>query len=254
MNSGKPGRANRRKAGRSLAIAAAYILAASADHRENAVSVLGLAASALDMSAHAAEPNPWVQLKGEKPALSLDQTTLSGQLMDHLAFEHPNGSRSDWAMSGSLALAQPNLVVMVTRRVQPVAVRSSVVRDMEQFGELKHFPQRYRPAYYALATRFGELRGVAFDVNADGIQKHCIGFHTPGASKLFVRGFFCSNDPAQSLANDVACLVDRIRYVSPTDEEVIKANLAPANVKECGATALDGKNDGAAEKPAKDVL
>jgi len=254
MNPRKPDRANRRKAGRSLAIAVAFILAASAGYRENAVSVLGLAASALDIGAHAAEPNPWVQLKGEKPALSLDQTTLSGQPMDHLAFEHPNGSRSDWAISGSLALAQPNLVLMVTRRVQPVAVRSSVVKDMEQFGELKHFPQRYRPAFYALATRFGELRGVAFDVNADGIQKHCIGFHTPGASKLFVRGFFCSKDPVQSLAKDVACLVDHIRYVSQADEEAIKANLTPANVKECGATALDGKNDGAAEKPAKDVL
>ena len=256
MDPGKldPIRANRCKAGRSLAIAIAFILAASVDYRENAVSVLGLAASALDMGAHAAEPSPWVQLKGEKPALSLDQTTLSGQPMDHFAFEHTNGSRSDWAISGSLALAQPNLVVMVTRRVQPETVRSSVVKDMEKFGELKHFPPRYRPAYYALTTRFGELRGVAFDVNADGIQKHCIGFHTPGASKLFVRGFFCSKDPAQSLAKNVACLVDHIRYVSQADEEVIKANLAPANVKECGATALDGKNDGAAEKPAKDVL
>ena len=252
MSSGKPDRANRRKAGRSLAIAAAFILAASVNYRESVVSVLGLAASALDMGAHAAEPNPWIQLKGDKPALSLDQTTLSGHPMDHLAFEHPNGSRSDWAIAGSLAVAQPNLVVMVTRRVQPVAVRSSVVKDMEQFGELKHFPQRYRPAFYALATRFGELRGVAFDVNADGIQKHCIGFHTPGASKLFVRGFFCSNDSA-NLAKDVACLVDHIRYVSQADEEAIKANLAPANAKECGATALDGKNDGA-EKPPKDVL
>ena len=254
MSSGKPDCANRRKAGRSLAVAAAFILAASVDYRESVVSVLGLAASALDMSAHAAESNPWVQLKGEKPALSLDQTTLSGQPMDDLAFEHPNGSRSDWAISGSLALAQPNLVVMVTRRVQPVAVRSSVVKDMQQFGELKHFPQSYRPPFYVLATRFGELRGVAFDVNADGIQKHCIGFHTPGASKLFVRGFFCSKDPAQGLANDVACLVNHIRYVSQADEEAIKANLAPTNAKECGATALDGKNDGAAEKPAKDVL
>jgi hypothetical protein len=96
--------------------------------------------------------------------------------------------------------------------------------------------------------------GVAFDVNADGIQKHCIGFHTPEASKLFVKGFLCSKDQAQSLAKNVACQVDRIRYVSPADEEVIKANPAPANVKECGATALDGKNDGASDKPEKDVL
>ena len=256
MDSGKLDsiRANRCKAGRSWAIAIAFILAASVDFSKSAVSVLGLAASALDMGAHAAEPSPWVQLKGEKPALSLDQTILSGQPMDHFAFEHTNGSRSDWAISGSLALAQPNLVVMVTRQVQPETVRSSVVKDMERFGELKHFPPRYRPAYYVLTTRFGELRGVAFDVKADGIQKHCIGFHTPGASKLFVRGFFCSNDPVQSLAKNVACLVENIRYVSQADEEVIKANLAPANVKECGAAALDGKNDGAAEKPAKDVL
>ena len=256
MNSGKLDLilVNGCKAGRSLAIALAFILAASVDYRENAVSVLALAASALDMGAHAAEPTPWVQLKGEKPALSLDHTTLSAQHMDHFAFEHTNGSRSDWAISGSLALAQPNLVVMVTRRVQTETLRSSVVKDMDKFGELKQFPPRYRPAYYALTTRFGELRGVAFDVNADGIQKNCIGFHTPGASKLFVRGFFCSKDPSQSLAKNVACLVENIRYVSQADEEAVKANLVPADVKECGATALDGKNDSAAGKPAKDVL
>jgi hypothetical protein len=236
-----PTRAKRCRAGRSSAIVTALILA-------------GSAASVLEMGAHAAEPSPWVQLKGEKSALSLDQTTLSGQPMDHFAFEHSNGSRSDWAISGSQAVAQPNLVVMVARRVKPETVRSSVVRDMEQFRELKHFPPRFRPAFYALTTRFGELRGVAFDVNADGIQKHCIGFHTPGASKLFVRGFFCSRDPAQSSAGNVACLVDHIRYVSQADEELIRTDLAPANVKQCGATALDGRTDGAAEKPAKDVL
>lgn len=256
MNSRKlnPISANRSNSGRSLAITAVFILAVSVGYRENAISVLGLAASALSTSAHAAEPSPWVLLKGEKPALSLDQTALSGQPMDHFEYEHTNGSRSDWAISGSLALAQPNLVVMVTRRVQPETVRSSVVKDMEDFGELKLVPHRYRPVYYALTTRFGELRGVAFDVNADGIEKHCIGFHTPEASKLFIKGFSCSKDEAPSLAKNVACLVDHIRYVRPADEEAIKANLAPANVKECGATALDGKNDGASEKSAKDVL
>src|SRR3990170_3643076 len=153
-----PTRAKRCRAARFSAIVTALVLAASA-------------ASVLDMGAHAAEPSPWIQRKGEKPALSLDQTTLSGQAMDHFAYEHTNGSKSDWAISGSMALAQPNLVVMIVRRVQSRAVRSSVIKDMEYFGELKHFPPRYRPAYYALTTRFGELRGVAFDVNADGIQK-----------------------------------------------------------------------------------
>lgn len=254
MSSGKLNSANRPKAGRSVAIVAALVLVASAESRENAFSVLGLAASALDMGAHAAEASPWIRLKGEKPALSLDQTTFAGRPMDHFAYEHTNGSRSDWAISGSLALAQPNLVVMIVRRVQPHAVRSSVIKDMQYFGELKHFPPRYRSAYYALTTRFGELRGVAFDVNADGIQKHCIGFHTPGASKLFVRGFFCSKDPAQSLPKNAACLVHHIRYVSQADEEAIKTVLAPANDKDCDAIPLDGRNDGVAEKPAKDVL
>jgi hypothetical protein len=142
-----------------------------------------------------------------------------------------------------MALPKPNLVVMIVRRVQPQAVRSSVIKDMEYFGELKHFPPRYRPAYYALTTRFGELRGVAFDVNADGIRKHCIGFHTPAASKLFVRGFFCSEDSATSLPKSVACLVDRIRYVSQADEELIKADLIPADGEKCDAIALDGRTD-----------
>jgi hypothetical protein len=238
----------RRKFGRSLAIAIFLFWAPLVDCPESIIS------SALDMGAHAAEPSPWVQLKGKKPALSLDQTVLSGQPMDHLEYEHINGSRSDWAISGSLALAQPNLIVMVTRRVQPEAGRSSVVKDMEDFGELKLVPHSYRPVYYVLITRFGELRGIAFDVNADGMQKHCIGFHTPEVSKLFVRGFFCSADRTQSLAKNVACLVDHIRYASRADEEVMRADLGPANAKECGAAALDGKNDGASEKPAKDVL
>ena len=256
MNSRKRARifANRSNSGRSLAVVAAFIFAASVGYRENAISVLDLFASALGTSAHAAEPSPWVLLKGEKPALSLDQTALSGQPMDHFEYEHTNGSRSDWAISGSMALAQPNLVVMVTRRVQPETVRSSVVKDMEDFGELKLVPHRYRPVYYALTTRFGELRGVAFDVNADGIEKHCIGFHTPDATKLFIKGFSCSKDEARSLAKNVACLVDHIRYVRPADEEAIKADLAPANIKECGATALDGNHDDASEKYAKDAL
>jgi hypothetical protein len=174
--------------------------------------------------------------------------------MDHFSFEHTNGSKSDWAISGSQAVAQPNLAVMIVRRVKLETVRSSVVRDMEHFRELKQFPPRYRPGFYALTSRFGELRGVAFDVTADGIQKHCIGFHTPGASKLFVRGFFCSKDPAESSPKNVACLVDHIRYVSQADEELVRADLAPANVKECGATALDGRAGGATETPAKDQI
>jgi hypothetical protein len=111
----------------------------------------------------------------------------------------------------------------------------------------------YRPMYYALATRLGELRGVIFDVNADGVQKHCVGFHKPVSNKVFVKGFVCSRDPADVTPQNAACLVDRIRFVRPADEAALKSSLAPGESRNCGATLLDPQND-ASEKTAKDTL
>ena len=97
----------------------------------------------------------------------------------------------------------------------------------------------YRPTYYALNTRFGELRGIRFDVSADGIRKYCVGFHKPISNLVLVKGFVCAPDPADAAPQWVACLIDRIRFVHSADEEAMKASLEPDEAKDCGVTALD---------------
>jgi len=155
--------------------------------------------------------------------------------------------------SGSLALGAPNITLMITRQTKPKPIRYSVLRNLEELSELKLVPHQYQPMYYTLDTRFGELRGVIFDVNADGIKKRCVGFHKPTGNRVFVKGFVCGRDQAEVTPQKVACVIDRIRFSNAADDEAMKASLADGEAKECGALLLDPKYD-AVEKSAKESL
>lgn len=203
--------------------------------------------------AHAAETSPWALLSGERPTLSLDKTSFADQPAENYAYGHTNGSRNDWVQSGSLALVSPNITLMITRQTQPKPIRYSVVRNLEELSELKLVQHSYRPMYYAMDTRFGELRGVIFDVNADGVKKRCVGFHKPVSNKIFVKGFVCARDQAEVTPQKVACLIDRVRYADPETDNAVKASLAPGEAKDCAATLLD-PTEAAGDKGAKESL
>ncbi|UZE51082.1 hypothetical protein ONR75_10955 [Rhodopseudomonas sp. P2A-2r] len=202
-----------------------------------AIGSISLAASSAN-----AEQNPWVQLKGEKPALSLSQTIFAAKQTDNSAFRNDTGGRSDWIQSGTMATPEPNITVFITRRQEARTVRNSVVQDLEDLAELKGIQKNFRPAYYELATWLGTLRGVSFAVNADGILKQCMGFHKPGTSKVYIKGFICSSDEQVVLPEQVACLVDKLRFPQPEDVASTRLLLGVESRTECGGHRLEPKN------------
>lgn len=187
----------------------------------------------------AAAPDAWVELRGEKSALSLDQTSFAGQPTESTVYVHRDGSRNDWIRSGGLPLASPNITFSIVRQTRAKPLTWNVIRNLESIDELRMVQHSYRPIYYALNTRFGELRGVQFDVTADGVRKTCVGFHKPLSNLVFAKGFVCAPDGADATPERVACLIDRIRFASPTDEEAMKSRTEPDEAKPCGATVLD---------------
>jgi hypothetical protein len=216
-----------------------------------AIGSIGLAAG----FARAAEQNPWVQLKGERPALSLDQTIFAGRQTDNSAFRHDTDGRSDWIQSGTMATSEPNITVVITRHQEAKTIRYSVVKDLDDLAELKAIQKNFKPIYYELATRLGMLRGVVFEVNADGLLKQCVGFHKPGTSKVYIKGFVCSTDEQTVIPERVACLVDKLRFTQPEAEASTKLLLGIEPTAECGANRLEPKSrtdrpnvDGARER------
>jgi hypothetical protein len=181
----------------------------------------------------------WVEVKNEKPALSLDRTSFAGQPTKAATYLHTDGSRNDWIKAGALLQTSPNVNVSIVRQTVAKPLTYTVVRNLEDIAELGMVWHSYRPTYYALNTRFGELRGIMFDVAADGIRKYCVGFHKPVSTLVLVKGYVCAQDAAEATPPRVACLIDQIRFVSPIDEEAIRTSLEPDEAKGCGATALD---------------
>jgi hypothetical protein len=181
----------------------------------------------------------WVEVKNEKPALSLDLTSFAGLPTKATTYLCKDGSRNDWIKAGAMMLASPNVNLSIVRQTEAKPLTYTGVSNLEDIPELGTVWHSYRPTSYAMNTRFGELRGVVFDVAADGIRKYCVGFHKPVSSLVFVRGYVCAPHAADATPQQVACLIDRIRFASPLDEEAIKASLEPDQAKQCGATALD---------------
>lgn len=193
----------------------------------------------LSTRAQAAGPDAWVELIDQKPALSLDRTSFAGQAVKITTYVHSDGSRNDWISAGTFPLASPNITFSIVRQTKAKPLTYSVIRNLEDISELRMVRHQYRPTYYALNTRFGELRGVKFDVSADGTRKYCVGFHKPISNMVFVKGFACAPDAADVTPQRVACLVDQIRFINPADEQAMQASLEPDEARECGATALD---------------
>jgi len=102
-----------------------------------------------------------------------------------------DGSRNDWIRAGSFPLNSPNLTFSIVRQTKAKPLTVSLTRNLEDIAEVRLVRHTYRPGYYALSTRLGELRGVRFDVNADGIRKYCLGFHKPVSNLVFVKGYVC---------------------------------------------------------------
>jgi hypothetical protein len=197
---------------------------------------------------NAGRPDAWIEVKNEKPVLSLDRTSFAGQPAKVTSYVHNDGSRNDWIKAGALLLASPNVNFSIVRQTEAKPLTYTVVRNLEDIAELGMVWHSYRPTFYALNTRFGELSGVMFDVAADGIRKYCVGFHKPVSSLVFVKGYVCAPDAAQATPQRVACLIDQIRFVSAADEETMKASLAPDEARECGATALDPSSNAKSDK------
>jgi hypothetical protein len=181
----------------------------------------------------------WVEMKNEKPALSLDRTSFAGLPIKAASYLHSDGSRNDWIKAGALLVTSPNVNVSIVRQTVAKPLTYTIVRNLEDIAELGMVWHSYRPTYYALHTRFGELRGIMFDVAADGIRKYCVGFHKPVSNLVFVKGYACAQDAAEATPQRVACQIDQIRFVSAADEAAMKASLAPDEAGGCGATALD---------------
>ena len=151
------------------------------------------------------------------------------------------------------ALPATDMSIMITRFTRARQVTNTVVKTLQEFSELGNVHPKFQAKYYALVTRLGELRAVSFDVNADGIAKRCLGFHTPGGNAVFVKGYVCAGDQAAVAPQYVACLVDRVRFVRQADEDALKTILDHSESRECSATLLDPKKD-ASENSAKDTL
>ncbi len=211
------------------------------------LAVFAVGTSTVVNAAGPAEINPWSRLKGEPPALSLEDTSFAGKRADVTANVHVNGSRNDWIRSGSLTVAEPNITLMISRLTDPKPVVQSVIDSLDLIDEIKMAQRRYRPSYYAMTTRFGELRGVMFDVDADGIRKYCVGFHKPAVDPIFVKGYICAPSLAQAAPQDVACLIDKIRHTNIP-------RLDTADAVACGAVRLDPDNPPAGQPTAADRL
>jgi hypothetical protein len=196
-------------------------------------------------------PDAWVKLNHGEAALSLDQTPFAGRPTEVTTYVQSDGSRKDWIKAGALLRAAPNVNFSIVRQTEAKPLTDDVVRNLEDITELGMVWHSYRPTYYALNTRFGQLKGVMFDIAADGIRKYCVGFHKPVGNLVSVKGFVCAPDAAEATPQRVACLIDQIRFVSPAEEQTIKASLEPDQARQCGAAALDPTSSA---KNSKDSL
>ncbi|MBY0381267.1 MAG: hypothetical protein K2W78_05055 [Xanthobacteraceae bacterium] len=190
--------------------------------------------------ASAAEPTDWVEEKRNQPVLTIDEPPFSMEVSSNTSYKHPNGSLSDWIVAGSLAAEAPNLTIMISRQTQPEPIRYSLVRNLEDLSELKLTRHRYKPFYYAMTTRYGDLRGVTLDVNADGLQKFCVGFHKPVSNRIFVKGIVCSANKSDVTPEKVACIIDHVRFANPQDEQAALSSLSDGDAKPCGAKLMNG--------------
>lgn len=188
--------------------------------------------------ADAAEANGWSKVQHAQPALTLDRHPFQRELNGRTSYVHSDGSQSDWLIAGSLAQDAPNITLFITRQTKPEPIRYSLIRNLEEFSDLKLVPHHYKTSYYVLTTRFGDLRGVPFEVNADGVTKFCVGFHKPESNRVFLKGFACSTSQSEATPAKLACIVDQIRYSKPEDDLNMRASLAEGEAKACGAELL----------------
>jgi hypothetical protein len=180
-----------------------------------------------------------IELQGEPPALTLEHTNFADRPSDHRSFVRPDTTRSDWIQSGSMTTRDANITVMIQRRAVDRTLRRGVVDELNELSSIKSAQVSYRPGYYELATKYGTLRAVVFDVSADGIRKHCTGFQEPGTGKLYLKGFVCSANIDEASPQIVACTIDKIRFRRAADEADAIALAGAAPAKGCGASLLD---------------
>jgi len=204
-------------------------------------SIAKSVASVFDTRAATSE---WVRLSDSKPTLTLDHEQWLEQPQRHTSFVHPNGSRSDWALIGTLAEPASNAALQIVRRTESNLTRNSLVQSLEELNDIKSNQRRYSSDYYVLTTQFGELRALRFLIMADGVQKTCLGFHRTHGGKLFVKGYVCSSDSEQVAPQAIACLLDRVHFVRAADNEALAALLEKDTAKPCGARLLHSKGMG----------
>lgn len=194
-------------------------------------------------TAAVAEKGEWFRVKEREPVLAVEAPLFAGRHQQQAGHATSDGGRSNWVTIGTIADAEPFAALNITRRTTPHTLHKSLIENLnEQLPMLRSAQRNFGGNYYLLKTKYGEHRGVNLMVNADGVRKYCLGFHTTGRRQLSLMGIVCSQESTDVTPDAVACLLNTMRYTRQKDEQALRQLLDPVRGTECGATALGQNN------------
>jgi hypothetical protein len=188
-----------------------------------------------------AAPVAWFEIARPAPAYALAAPQLAHEKFTYQARRHaPGGGREDMLTFGDFAGGKIFLRLAVYRH--------GAEKPAEEAPFFVEMARRAAPLGLSIVhasfeqeqpTRFGALEMAALTLSADQSKRdNCRGFRlvqmTPGVT---IAGLACGGADEVLSATDMACLVNRLEFVSPGDDRALRAFFAgqPPNPRACGA-------------------
>lgn len=93
-------------------------------------------------------------------------------------------------------------------------------REIAELGALSRRRMAYPPVFYDLRTRFGDVRGAEFTIDADGRTKLCIAYLSRfDTQAIYVKGWYCEANGARPSFSAVACVLDKLKLAKPLQRD-----------------------------------
>jgi hypothetical protein len=183
----------------------------------------------------------WVEIAKPAPLFALSAPQLAHEKATYAARRHEGGGREDSLTLGDFGSGRPFLRLSVYRHGAEEAAEVPFYVEMARRAAPLGLGIVHANVEQDQPTRFGPLQTAALSLSQGPSERGgCRGFRlVQEEAGLTIAGLACAAANEFLSAADLACLVDRLEFIGPSDDRGLRTFFAasPARTGGCGKAA-----------------
>lgn len=182
----------------------------------------------------------------EAPSFRLGVSSLDRHVSRGLVTAGRGIGRVEMRQYGQVHGRDQDLTVVLVQPSKNWFGETDIKSEINNIPVTRQITARFGQTHWDLDTRFGDVRAVDLVFYADGLRKQCLAFLSRfDTTAVYLKGWYCEADGSRPVADNVACLLDRLVLEKPLAtkeaDDFLRARMGRG--MRCSATPVTQTSD-----------